>query len=50
MLDQRRWNARWLPLGTVEAAGAELVVTVRNAGTGTLVVDALRVVAVPTNH
>jgi len=50
MLDQRRWNARWLPLGTVEAAGAELVVTVRNAGTGTLVVDALRVVALPTTH
>ena len=46
-LDQRRWNARWLPLGTVEAAGSELVVTVRNAGTGTLVADALRVVAVP---
>ncbi len=45
--DQRRWNARWLPLGTVDAAGSELVVTVRNAGTGTLVADALRVVAVP---
>jgi Beta-lactamase enzyme family len=50
VLDQRRWNARWLPLGTVDAVGAELVVTVRNAGTGTLVADALRVVAVPTIH
>jgi len=47
MLDQRRWNARWLPLGTVDAAAPELVVTVRNARTGTLVADALRVVAVP---
>jgi protein phosphatase methylesterase 1 len=44
--DQRRWNARWLPLGEVDVAGEELVVTVRNPGTGTLVADALRVVAV----
>ena len=43
--DQRRWNARWLPLGTIEAAGPDLVVTVRNAGTGTLVADALRIIA-----
>jgi len=50
MLDQRRWNARWLPLGTVDAAAPELVVTVRNAGTGTLVADALRIVAVPMVH
>jgi len=44
--DQRRWNARWLPLGIVDAAASELIVTVRNTGTGTLVADALRVVAV----
>jgi len=50
MLDQRRWNARWLPLGTVDAAAPALVVTVRNAGTGTLVADALRIVAVPMVH
>jgi len=37
-------------LRVLEAAGAELVVTVRNAGTGTLVVDALRIVALPTTH
>jgi hypothetical protein len=43
--DQRRWNARWLPLGTIDSAGQELVVTVRNAGTGTLVADALRIIA-----
>jgi hypothetical protein len=46
-LDQRHWHARWLPLGTVDVAGSEVFVTVRNAGTGTLVADALRVVAVP---
>jgi Beta-lactamase enzyme family len=45
-LDQRHWHARWLPLGTVDVAGSEVIVTVRNAGTGTLVADALRVVAV----
>jgi hypothetical protein len=45
-LDQRRWNARWLPLGTVDVAGLELEVTVRNGGTGTLVADALRIVGV----
>ena len=44
--DQRRWNARWLPLGTVDVVGSELTVTVRNTGTGTLVADALRVIAV----
>jgi protein phosphatase methylesterase 1 len=44
--DQRRWNARWLPLGTVEVAGSTLTVTVHNTGTGTLVADALRVFAV----
>jgi hypothetical protein len=43
--DQRRWNARWLPLGTIDSAGEELVVTVRNAGTGALVADALRIIA-----
>jgi protein phosphatase methylesterase 1 len=43
--DQRRWNARWLPLGTVDAAAGELVVTVRNAGTGRLVADSVRVTA-----
>ena len=44
--DQRRWNARWLPLGTVDTTGSALTVTVRNTGKGTLVADALRVVAV----
>jgi hypothetical protein len=44
--DQRRWNARWLPLGAVDAAGAELIVTVRNTGSGILVADTLRIVAV----
>jgi protein phosphatase methylesterase 1 len=44
--DERRWNARWLPLGPVDVDGRELTVTVRNAGTGTLVADALRVMAV----
>lgn len=45
--DQRRWNARWLPLGIVDASGPELLVTVRNGGEGTLVADALRVHPLP---
>ena len=48
--DQRRWNARWLPLGAVDLAGTELEVTVRNGGTGTLVADVLRVVALPVTR
>jgi len=47
VLDQRHWHARWLPLGVVDVRGEELVVSVRNGGTGTLVADALRVVSVP---
>ena len=45
-LDQQHWHARWLPLGTVDVDGTDLAVTVRNTGAGTLVADALRVVAV----
>jgi hypothetical protein len=47
VLDQRHWHARWIPLGEVEARGDDVVIEVRNAGAGTLVADALRVVLVP---
>jgi hypothetical protein len=46
--DQRRWGARWLPLGEVDVAGGELVVRLTSdAEEGLLVADTLRVTAVP---
>jgi Beta-lactamase enzyme family len=47
VLDQQHWHARWLPLGTIDVPGKELTVTVRNDGSGLLVADALRAMAVP---
>jgi protein phosphatase methylesterase 1 len=48
--DQRRWGARWLPLGEVDARSRTLVVRVRNDGEGgRLVADTLRVSAVPNS-
>lgn len=47
-IDQRRWGARWLPLGDVDARDGVVVVRVSSdAEEGRLVVDALRVTALP---
>jgi protein phosphatase methylesterase 1 len=47
--DQRRWGARWLPLGEVDVAGSGFGVRVRADAEGLLVVDALRVSAAPAS-
>ncbi len=47
--DQRRWGARWLPLGEVDVRGRSVVVRVRAEADGRLVADTLRVSAVPAS-
>jgi hypothetical protein len=47
--DQRRWGARWLPLGEVDVKGTSIGVRVRSEAEGLLVVDTLRVSAVPAS-
>lgn len=47
--DQRRWGARWLPLGEVDVRGRSVVVRVRAEAEGLLVADTLRVSAVPAS-
>jgi protein phosphatase methylesterase 1 len=47
--DQRRWGARWLPLGEVDVEGTSVGVRVRSEAEGLLVVDTLRVSAVPAS-
>lgn len=47
-IDQRRWGARWLPLGEVESRDGFVVVRVSSdAEEGSLVADAIRVTALP---
>lgn len=47
--DQRRWGARWLPLGEIDVKGTSVGVRVRSEAEGLLVVDTLRVSAVPAS-
>jgi hypothetical protein len=47
--DQRRWGGRWLPLGEVDVQGTSVGVRVRSEAEGLLVVDTLRVSAVPAS-
>lgn len=45
--DQRRWGARWLPLGVVDVRGTSVAVRVRADAPGLLVADTVRISAVP---